>query len=190
VKHQGRSQTEPTADSSGAGDAESNAAGHYSQITGYIAGEVRTVAVNNELEVATVLRMIVDSSVESALEVELEPVTIMSRWRYVRVRYPDGRRTRHLVGWAEYEGRVCSAVVSIDPVKHHLTTRSGRVYQLQGLAGNDRDAAYVFRRWLSVQGVDDTAVSEQTKALTRAFARAAEKAKAGKSVGLIRAKPP
>ncbi len=170
------------------GIAQDLARDGITQITGYIAGEVRTVEIKNEQEAAQVFQMIIDSSVESALGVDLEPVMTMTRWRYVRVRRPDGLRTRHLVGWSEYEGRVCSAIVSIDPLKKSLITQSGRVYQLDGEPGHDRDAAWVFSRWLKVLGASENDVSEQTKALTRVFEKAAEKAKAGKPASLIHAR--
>ena len=82
--------------------------------------------------------------------VGVEPVTVMSRWKLVEVRNAVGRRSRHLVGRADYEGRVCSAIVSIDLEALRMTTQSGRVYVLEGPPGRDSDADWVFGRWLKI----------------------------------------
>lgn len=85
--------------------------------------------------------------------VEDEPETILTQWQVVEVENPDGSGWDvHFVGWAEYEGRVCSAVQTYDPTTRRGVTRSGRVYELRGSSGNNRDASYVFDRWLSLYG--------------------------------------
>lgn len=77
----------------------------------------------------------------------------------------DGRRTRHLVGRADWEGRVCSEIVKFDTQDLRATTKSGRVYKLEGPPGRDLDAEYVFGIWL--QGTGYTQEKDMTKALMR-----------------------
>lgn len=83
--------------------------------------------------------------------VSLEPVTVMSAWRLQQVNWDSGERTRHLVGRANREGRVCSDIRQFDLSTMTATTRSGRRYQLVGPPGFDRDAQYVFNVWLGYQ---------------------------------------
>lgn len=182
---------EPAANDSGTAEPKSGGQSPESSVTpavvfGYIAGGERAVKVSNEAEFAATLELIAASSVESALDVEHEPTSTIERWRYFRVRWSDGRRTRHLVGWAEYEGRACSAIVAIDLLKWQATTKSGRIYQLKGPAGHDKDASWVWGRWLTITPVKDP--SDQTKALIRALEKAAARAKAGHTSLVIRSR--
>ena len=78
----------------------------------------------------------------------VQPLTVMTRWRLFQVRSPQGRRTRHLVGRADGEGRVCSALVSIDVMALTAVSRSGRMYRLRQPTGFDPDAQYVWSVWL------------------------------------------
>jgi hypothetical protein len=84
--------------------------------------------------------------------VELQPATEMTRWSLYRVVGGDGKRTRHLVGRAEHEGRVCSAITRLDLQRLTARTQSGRVYELLGPPGRNSDGDYVFRRWLKLSG--------------------------------------
>ncbi len=153
-------------------------------VYGRLAGVDHAVEIDSVDELPAVLQAIMDASVEPVLDVDVEPVTTLTNWRYVRVHYVNGLRTRHLVGWAEYEGRVCSAIVQIEAVDRRLTTRSGRVYQLEGPSGRDDDAEWTFRRWLSFQhGI--TSQCDQTKALERVLARAQGRATAGEAPRII-----
>ena len=52
--------------------------------------------------------------------VSAEPETVLTRWSLRQVIGLDGKRSRHLVGWAEFEGRVCSSIVSLDLAKLHV----------------------------------------------------------------------
>lgn len=84
-----------------------------------------------------------------------EPATVLMNWRLFRVIWPDGRRTRHVIGRnpSTDEGRVCSAIRRVDFSSSTFTTSSGRVYHLHGPTGHDRDADYVFGVWLEdIQG--------------------------------------
>lgn len=94
-----------------------------------------------------------------------QPNTVMTHWRLVQVRCTDGRRTRHLVGRADWEGRVCSEIVKFDTQDLRATTKSGRVYKLEGPPGRDLYAEYVFGIWL--QGTGYTQEKDMTKALMR-----------------------
>lgn len=79
-----------------------------------------------------------------------QPTTDMTQWQVVLVSDDSGVRTRHLVGWADWEGRVSSAVKRWDWANQTATTGSGRIYRLVGESGFDRDADYVFERWLLI----------------------------------------
>jgi hypothetical protein len=85
--------------------------------------------------------------------VEDEPSTTLLRWK-VWTCWPG--EERHLVGWAveDREGRVSSAVLEFDVCTLRAKTRSGRVYQLRGKPGHDRDAAYVWSWWTEVNRVE------------------------------------
>lgn len=80
--------------------------------------------------------------------VDQQPVTKITRWLLVEVLRSDGSLTRHLVGRAMGEGRVSSAITEIDLERMRLTTKSGRVYVIDGPSGFDGDAQYVFYRWI------------------------------------------
>ena len=95
--------------------------------------------------------------------VSVEPLAEMTCWRLFQVRSPAGQRTRHLVGRASGEGRVCSALVSIDVMAMAALTRSGRVYRLRPPTGFDPDAEFVWRVWLGATG--STHVRDVTRAL-------------------------
>lgn len=97
--------------------------------------------------------------------VSAEPETVLTRWSLRQVIGLDGKRSRHLVGWAEFEGRVCSSIVSLDLAKLKVITESGRLYHLAGPPGYDADAEYVFKRWLTFSG------PTRTKDLTRPLLR-------------------
>lgn len=97
--------------------------------------------------------------------VSVEPVTVLTRWKLVQITGNDGRRSRHLVGRADFEGRVCSAIVSIDLPAMRVTTMSGRVYELEGPPGRDSDADWVFAGWLRRMSVPT--FRDMTRALLR-----------------------
>ena len=97
--------------------------------------------------------------------VSRDPVAVMTHWRLFQLLGPTGRHSRHLVGRAGGEGRVCSALASIDLVSLTAVSGSGRMYLLQGTPGHDPDAQYVWDAWTRVTGV--THVRDVTRALLR-----------------------
>lgn len=96
--------------------------------------------------------------------VNVQPVTVMFRWRLFQVESNSGR-SRHLVGRADHEGRVSSAIMNFDLKNLRATTQSGRVYELAGLPGYDDDALYVFNRWILGLGI--TGAKDMTRAVIR-----------------------
>ena len=75
--------------------------------------------------------------------VSVQPFSVMTNWRVFQLRGPTGRRSRHLVGRAGGEGRVCSALASLDLLTLTAISGSGRFYRLPGPPGHDPDAQYV-----------------------------------------------
>ena len=102
--------------------------------------------------------------------VSVQPRTEMWRWRLYQVK-AHGVRSRHLVGLADGEGRVCSAIAQWDLKNLCATTASGRVYLLVGPPGWNADADYVFAGWRSVNGC--VQVKDMSRALLRLRARGA-----------------
>lgn len=98
----------------------------------------------NEIGVALALSQAIRDSIHPPPPVGAEPEVTLVRWQ-VRQVAPAG--TRHCVGWAEYEGRVSSAVLEFDRGSRVLLTRSGRRYHLHGQPGVDPDAEWVWGRW-------------------------------------------
>lgn len=94
-----------------------------------------------------------------------QPFAVMTRWRLFQLRGPTGRRSRHLVGSADGEGRVCSALTNIDLVTLTAVSGSGRFYLLEGPPGHDPDAQYVWDAWTRFTGA--THVRDITRALLR-----------------------
>lgn len=105
----------------------------------------------------------VPSSIHIIAPVSVQPLAEMTHWRLLQVRSLEGQRTRHLVGRASGEGRVCCALVSIDVMAMTALTRSGRVYRLRPPTGFEPDAEYVWRVWLRATG------SSHVKDMTRAL---------------------
>jgi len=97
--------------------------------------------------------------------VSREPVAAMTHWRLFQLRGPTGRRSRHLVGRANGEGRVCSALANINLATLAAVSGSGRFYLLQGPPGHDPDAQYVWDTWSRFTGA--THVRDVTRALLR-----------------------
>jgi hypothetical protein len=88
--------------------------------------------------------------------VSAEPEKFLESWRIAKVvrdaegsLYKSGVGTFHFVGrdCRSYNGAVSSAIVSFNPVTMHGVTKSGRVYQLNGLPGYSGDADYVLKNW-------------------------------------------
>ena len=115
------------------------------------------------------LRAIIANSVHPISPVEYEPVTVMTRWRLMQVVLEDGTRSRHLVGWADREGRASSAIQQLDVRKLVGITRSGRRYELRGESYADSDADWVFGRWCHINRV--VTFKDVSRALLRLRAR-------------------
>lgn len=94
------------------------------------------------------------ASFRRAVSVTIEPVTLLERWsvRLVHADFDGKGSSLHLVGWAGYEGRVCSPIQSWDAARRCGISRSGREYRLVGPSGRDVDAEYVWDCWIRRNG--------------------------------------
>lgn len=81
-----------------------------------------------------------------------QPTLTLERWSIFEL--PDG--DRHFVGWAieNREGRVSSQIEQFDVKTMCGVTSTGRVYKLEGHPGRDRDAAFTWSRWRSINDVE------------------------------------
>jgi hypothetical protein len=96
-----------------------------------------------------IAEMLITGGIWKPNSVDIEPETVLTQWQVFEVENPDGSGwDTHFMGWAGYEGRVCSAVQTYDPVSRRGVTKSGRVYELKGNSGINGDALYVWNRWL------------------------------------------
>lgn len=61
----------------------------------------------------------------------------------------------HFIGYAvdNHEGRVSTAIESLDLAARTGVTSSGRLYELIGEPGRDPDADYVWAMWARANGV-------------------------------------
>lgn len=94
-----------------------------------------------------IIEQAISESVWTPATVQDEPETILRPWKAVRCTFPSGIVSTHFMGYAGYEGRVCSAIQTFDKETRRALTGSGRVYQLEGEPGENGDAAWVFERW-------------------------------------------
>lgn len=87
------------------------------------------------------------NSIWAVRPVDDDPEICLGRWQIMEV---GGKR--YFVGYnaAWMEGRISSAIVTYDEKSKKGITESGRVYQLIGETGMDRDAHYVLESWLRV----------------------------------------
>lgn len=87
-------------------------------------------------------------SIWSIAPVAEQPESTLTDWQVMEL--PNG--DRHLVGYAveDKEGRASSAIDTFDLVNLRAVTSSGRVYQLRGRPGWNKDAEYVWKRWLRI----------------------------------------
>ena len=85
------------------------------------------------------------------IPVQAQPELTLKSWRVYEL--PSG--DRHLVGYCiqNREGRVSSAVRTLDAVALRAITRRGRVYELSGQPGVNLDAEYVWNRWAGLNSV-------------------------------------
>ena len=94
-----------------------------------------------------------DIMIHVIASVSVQPIAVMTHWRLFQVLRAGGLRSRHLVGRANNEGRVSSALLQIDIALMTATSESGRVYRLSGPAGFEPDAEYVWSVWLRYAGI-------------------------------------
>lgn len=85
--------------------------------------------------------------------VDVNPEESIYQWEVYEVSYADGKTTRHLVGACNGDGRVSSSVQKYNKEARTVTTRSGRVYTLQGESGFYPNAHYVWLRWKDINNV-------------------------------------
>jgi hypothetical protein len=85
-----------------------------------------------------------------------EPVGSQPRIRLSNCRIMRTERGEiHFIGYAvdDYEGRVSTAIQSLDLAARTGVTSSGRLYELIGKPGCDPDADYTWGMWARVNGV-------------------------------------
>jgi hypothetical protein len=83
--------------------------------------------------------------------VEVEPATVLTHWRIMKVwnLHGDGRRTLHLTGSTPTtNGRVTTELVNCEVERMQATTRSGRVYLLAGASGDGLMGEIAITVWL------------------------------------------
>jgi hypothetical protein len=114
--------------------------------------------MNNQTDLQTLAEIIEANSIWRPASIQQEPHTKLTQWRVMRVENKD----IHFVGWAGYEGRVCSAVQSYDPSTKRGITRSGRIYELRDSSGYNGDAMYVWGRWMDMNDLADSSVEDIT----------------------------
>lgn len=108
--------------------------------------------------------------------IEVEPEIVLVRWQIRRVLKSHYAFTQgdHFVGWnaTHSEGRVSTTITQFDPTTGLGITQSGRAYQLRGPAGQDLDAAHVWRAWCRRAAIDETidVTAEYVTLLARAKA--------------------
>ena len=74
--------------------------------------------------------------------VSIQLFSVMTHWRGFQVRGPLGSRSRHLVGRAGGEGRVCTALTSLDLTSLTAVSGSGRYIRLGAVDAFELDKAY------------------------------------------------
>lgn len=92
-------------------------------------------------------------SVWRPASIQQEPMTRLTNWMVMKVLAQDEcPESIHFIGWAGYEGRVCSAVQEFDKSTMKGRTQSGRIYELVGPPGCNRDALHVWGFWIQNYG--------------------------------------
>jgi len=95
--------------------------------------------------------VIVSGGIWKTEPVASQPRLRLASWRIMRTE----RGEIHFIGYAvdNHEGRVSTAIQSLDLAARTGVTRSGRLYELIGKPGHDPDADYVWAMWARVNGV-------------------------------------
>ncbi len=98
-----------------------------------------------------IMKHAIATSVWRPADVTIEPDTKLTQWQVHKVSTTDDNlSTVHFMGYTggRYgEGRVCSAILEYDAKTKKGVTKSGRVYELVGDPGFNKDAMYVFNIW-------------------------------------------
>jgi hypothetical protein len=85
--------------------------------------------------------------------IDIEPAAALECWS-VR---ETSRGHRHFCGrtmeGALSESRISSPVIAFDALRRRGKTATGRVYQLEGPAGQSPDVDYLWQRWLGINGL-------------------------------------
>lgn len=90
--------------------------------------------------------------------VHQEPEETLVFWSIREVQFHDAEQaTHHLVGYLPRNGsgRVTSAIQLFDRERMCVTTRSGRLYYLEGRPGTHPDAEYVWGHWKASNRIQD-----------------------------------
>lgn len=76
----------------------------------------------------------------------------LTEWRVLELHDGD----RHLIGYCieNYEGRVSSTVLNLELKTLQATTKSGRLYLLNGDPGHNSDASYVWEQWAYIHSLE------------------------------------
>jgi hypothetical protein len=95
--------------------------------------------------------VIVSGGIWKTQPVASQPRLRLASWRIMRTE----RGEIHFIGYAvdNHEGRVSTAIQSLDLAARTGVTSSGRLYELIGKPGHDPDADYVWGMWARVNGV-------------------------------------
>ncbi|MCV2355343.1 hypothetical protein LNV09_14410 [Paucibacter sp. B2R-40] len=98
------------------------------------------------------LQLLVSGGVWRTASVSEAPQIVLESWTVRQLENGD----RHFVGWncTHHEGRASSKIIQFDPVTLRGVTRSGRVYELRGKPGHDRDAEHVWSSWCRINGAE------------------------------------
>lgn len=113
----------------------------------------------------TLISAAIEGGVWSCAPVSQRPQVVLIDWRIFEVPLSGSAEpTRHFVGYniTDREGRVSSTIVQFDSTTKRGVTESGRVYELRGRAGWNSDAEYTWSRWLGINGVLATDISDVT----------------------------
>lgn len=97
-------------------------------------------------------KLLLEPFVWSATPVEDSPRLRLTQWRVMQI----ARGGCHLVGWnsSEREGRVSTAIVSMNASTREALTASGRVYELAGRPGFNADAEHTWGWWCRLNDVE------------------------------------
>lgn len=134
----------------------------------------REMTVNNVLgdnfnSLTELVEALESLSFGPAADVHMEPDTVLRAWQAFMVsgNFDGTGDTLHFIGEAQNGGRVCSPVQHLDNVKRIAITRSGRRYHFEGPPGVNKDAQYVWQRWIAHNG--NPSVVEITQSVYNSF---------------------